>query len=321
MLYFGYTIFQVSYLSLGYDIETDYEKRSKLSAGREFFVILGLLSSVSMPVLFKKINIESELFLLYLAIFSGAITIPIFLIFIKEIKGKKSKSLEVINLFKELKSNECLYKLLVPWFLNCLANAFPMILFVFFVTSILNGSEADKEFILFLYFLSALFGMAFWVYLIKYIEKKDIWRLSMLISSLVFIFVFFLETGHIFYFFIISCLTAFCLAANLAITLSMFSVVIYYYKKKFKNDISGVLFSILILLNKLTFAVATIVAFSLLDYFDYKSEEISTANVKYLLFFMYAGIPVMLKIIIINKLKRFSLSKKEMAKIKENLYG
>ena len=191
LLYFGYTIFQVSYLSIGYDIETDYEKRSKLSAGREFFVILGLLSSVSMPVLFKKINIESELFLLYLAIFSGAITIPIFLIFIKEIKGKKSKSLEVINLFKELKSNECLYKLLVPWFLNCLANAFPMILFVFFVTSILNGTEADKEFILFLYFLSALFGMAFWVYLIKYIEKKDIWRLSMVISSLVFIFVFF----------------------------------------------------------------------------------------------------------------------------------
>ena len=321
LLYFGYTIFQVSYLSIGYDIETDYEKRSKLSAGREFFVILGLLSSVSMPVLFKKINIESELFLLYLAIFSGAITIPIFLIFIKEIKGKKSKSLEVINLFKELKSNECLYKLLVPWFLNCLANAFPMILFVFFVTSILNGSEADKEFILFLYFLSALFGMAFWVYLIKYIEKKDIWRLSMVISSLVFIFVFFLETGHIFYFLIISCLTGFCLGADLAIPPSMLSDVTDYHKKKFKNDISGVLFSILILLNKLTFAVATIVAFSLLDYFDYKSEEISTANVKYLLFFMYAGIPVMLKIIIINKLKRFSLSKKEMAKIKENLYG
>ena len=321
LLYFGYTIFQVSYLSIGYDIETDYEKRSKLSAGREFFVILGLLSSVSMPVLFKEIDIESELFLLYLAIFSGVITIPIFLIFIKEIKGKKSKSLEVINLFKELKSNECLYKLLVPWFLNCLANAFPMILFVFFVTSILNGTEADKEFILFLYFLSALFGMAFWVYLIKYIEKKDIWRLSMVISSLVFIFVFFLETGHIFYFLIISCLTGFCLGADLAIPPSMLSDVTDYHKKKFKNDISGVLFSILILLNKLTFAVATIVAFSLLDYFDYKSEEISTANVKYLLFFMYAGIPIMLKIIIINKLKRFSLSKKEMAKIKENLYG
>jgi Na+/melibiose symporter-like transporter len=101
----------------------------------------------------------------------------------------------------------------------------------------------------------------------------------------------------------------------------MLSDVTDYHKKKFKNDISGVLFSILILLNKLTFAVATIVAFSLLDYFDYKSEEISTANVKYLLFFMYAGIPVILKIIIINKLKRFSLSKKEMAKIKENLYG
>ena len=172
--------------------------------------------------------------LLYLALFSGAVTMPIFLIFVKEIKISKTKSLKSHYLFKELKSNDCLHKLLVPWFLNCLANAFPMILFVFFVTSILNGTEADKEFILFLYFLSALIGMAFWVYLIKYIEKKDIWRLSMAISSLVFILVFFLETGNIFYFSIISCLTGFCLGADLAIPPSMLSDVTDYHKKNLK---------------------------------------------------------------------------------------
>ena len=321
ILYFGYTVFQVSYLSIGYDLEIDYEKRSKLSAGREFFVILGLLSSVSLPVLFKDISIESELFLLYLALFSGSITIPLFLIFVREIKSGKSKDLKVHNLLIELKENESLFKLLIPWFLNCLANAFPMLLFVFFVTSILNGTEEEKELILFLYFLSALLGMAFWVFLIKYIEKRDIWRLSMIISSLVFFFVFFLETGNILYFLIISCLTGFCLGADLAIPPSMLSDVTDYHKKKFKSDISGLLFSILILINKLTFALATLIAFSLLDYFDYNAELTSSENAKYILVFMYAGVPIILKLMIVNNLKKFSLSKKEMAKIKENLYG
>ncbi|MDC3090910.1 MFS transporter [Rickettsiales bacterium] len=321
LLYFGYTVFQVSYLSIGYDLEIDYEKRSKLSAGREFFVILGLLSSVSLPVLFKDITIASELFLLYLALFSGSITIPMFLMFIRETKGETSKDLKFNNLLVELRENESLFKLLIPWFLNCLANAFPMLLFVFFVTSILNGTEEEKELILFLYFLSALLGMAFWVLLIKYIEKKDIWRLSMTISSLVFVFVFFLETGNIIYFLIISCLTGFCLGADLAIPPSMLSDVTDYHKKKFKSDISGLLFSMLILINKLTFALATLVAFSILDYFDYNAEKTSSENAKYILVFMYAGVPITLKLIIVNNLKKFSLSKKEMAKIRENLYG
>ena len=77
----------------------------------------------------------------------------------------------------------------------------------------------------------------------------------------------------------------------------------------------------MILINKLTFALATLVAFSILDYFDYNAEKTSSENAKYILVFMYAGVPITLKLIIVNNLKKFSLSKKEMAKIRENLYG
>ena len=44
-------------------------------------------------------------------------------------------------------------------------------IFVFFISSVLNGSEKDKEFILFIYYLSALIGMSFWVYIIKKFES------------------------------------------------------------------------------------------------------------------------------------------------------
>ena len=118
LLYLGWTMCQVSYLSIGYDLESDYEKRSKLSAGREFFVLLGLLAAVSLPVFFNQSNIKSEVFLLYLAIISGLITISLFSLFLKEKKRKKKKSniLNILSISKELRQNIYLVKLLFPWF-------------------------------------------------------------------------------------------------------------------------------------------------------------------------------------------------------------
>ena len=320
LLYIGYTIFQVAYLSIGYDLEHDYEKRSKLSAGREFFVILGLLVSVSLPVLFNEKNIDSEIFLLFLAISSGGTTILLFSLFFQEKKSTKENDHEMFFSLKELRGNEYLSKILSPWFFNSLANAFPMILFVFYVTSILEGKEEDKELILFLYFLSALIGMIFWVILIKKTEKNNIWRLSMFCSALVFLYVFFLDSGDIFLFSVISCLTGFCLGADLAIPPSMLSDVTDFHKRKFQKDISGLLFSFLILISKITFAIATLIAFSLLDLFEYSADGDNSENSKYLLIFLYAGIPVILKILTVIRLKNFDLTKKAMDKIRKNLY-
>ena len=45
-LYTGWTIFQVPYLSFGYDLKSDYQKRTRLSGTREIFILLGLSTSV-----------------------------------------------------------------------------------------------------------------------------------------------------------------------------------------------------------------------------------------------------------------------------------
>lgn len=322
VLYLGWTIFQVSYLSIGYDLESNYEERSRLSAGREFFVLLGLLASVSFPVFYEESNIKSEVFLVYLAIISGLVCIFFFLIFIKEKrKNAYHQPFEFTKVLYELKTNNYLRKLLFPWFINSLANSFPMVLFVFFISTVLDGQSSDQEFILFLYFLSAVLGMFFWIYMIRHIEKKDIWRLSMLISSFIFIFVFFIQSGDIFLFSIISCLTGFCLGADMAIPPSIQCDITDYHKQRFKKDISGILFSLLIFSNKITFAIATLVTFSLLDFFEYNFEDSTSDKSDLLLTIMYAGIPIIMKLFTVSSLRKFDLSKKKMEKITKNLYG
>ena len=71
VLYVGWTIFQIPYLSIGYDLERDYFLRTKLSANREFFILLGLFISLGAPLVFKMNSYESIKLLTYIAFFSG----------------------------------------------------------------------------------------------------------------------------------------------------------------------------------------------------------------------------------------------------------
>ena len=63
ILYFGWTLFQIPYLSIGYDLEKNYFFRTKLSATREFFILFGLFCSLGIPML---INVNNEDLLRYI---------------------------------------------------------------------------------------------------------------------------------------------------------------------------------------------------------------------------------------------------------------
>ena len=77
VLYLGWTIFQIPYLSLGYDLERNYFSRTKLSANREFFILLGLFFSLGMPMVFKFSNEELLRYLVYVALLTGLIGVTL----------------------------------------------------------------------------------------------------------------------------------------------------------------------------------------------------------------------------------------------------
>tara|TARA_Y100000992_G_scaffold296860_1_gene259650 strand:+ start:486 stop:1784 length:1299 start_codon:yes stop_codon:yes gene_type:complete len=322
LLYLGWTIFQIPYLSLGYDLEKDYRGRTKISASREFFILLGLMTSVSLPLFFNKEIISTESLLVKLALFSGFFGLLFFYIFINEPRRKKySEVLKVQKLSSELRKNLYFMKILIAWFFNSLANIFPMILFVFFITYFLGGTESDQEIILFYYFISAIFGMPFWVFLSKFFEKNRVWYFSLISSAIFFSSVFFLQNGDIQYFIIISCLTGFCLGGDLAIPPSILSDITDYHRLKFKSDISGILFSSLTFLNKIAFAFASLFVFLSLGLLDFDSKVAISIKIKYFLLISYAGIPILLKFFSAYIIKNFSLGEKMHGEITKKLYN
>ncbi len=315
ILYTGWTIFQIPYLSIGYNLEKSYHKRTKLSAYREFFVLFGLFTSLLLPIILDINNVELTRKLVDLAVISGFFGLLFFMIFIRDKKDSKKKQTKIS--IKNIYKNKKLSNLLFIWFLNTLANVFPMLLFVFYVSYVLGGNDNDRQITLFYYFLFAVIGVPFWTFLSKKTNKVFAWRISLIVSAFIFLFVSLLDSGDLSLFIVISCLTGLCLGADLLLPLSIQADLIDHHKMQFSEDMSGTIFSIVTFLNKLSFALASIFIFSILGFLNFDTNQEVSKEIKFFIIFSYAIIPVGLKVIAAFLLKEFNFNEKELKKAQE----
>ena len=320
VLYLGWTLFQIPYLSIGYDLEKDYFLRTKLSANRELFILFGLFFSLGFPMFFNFSNAELLSLIVYIAIFSGFIGVLVMLNKIPD-NRKTNKDVELKSVFKNLKNNNLLVRLMFAWFINSLANVFPMILFSFYVSYVLGGSDSDRQVVLFYYFLFAILGVPFWTYVSKRFGKKRTWVTSLILSAFFFIFVLFLSKGDIHYFIIISCITGFCLGADLIIPPSIQADLSDVHLNKFKEDISGILFSLITFFNKLSFAVASLFVFSILSYLNFEANKEINPETKIFIICSYALTPILLKCLSSFILMSFRITEMDLKKIQKKIYG
>ena len=320
VLYLGWTLFQIPYLSIGYDLEKDYFLRTKLSANRELFILFGLFFSLGFPMFFNFSNAELLSLIVYIAIFSGFIGVLVMLNKIPD-NRKTNKDVELKSVFKNLKNNNLLVRLMFAWFINSLANVFPMILFSFYVSYVLGGNDSDRQVVLFYYFLFAILGVPFWTYVSKRFGKKRTWVTSLILSAFFFIFVLFLSKGDIQFFIIISCITGFCLGADLIIPPSIQADLSDVHLNKFKEDISGILFSLITFFNKLSFAIASLFVFSILSYLNFEANEEINPETKIFIIFSYALTPILLKCLSSFILMSFRITEMDLKKIQKKIYG
>ena len=320
VLYLGWTLFQIPYLSIGYDLEKDYFLRTKLSANRELFILFGLFFSLGFPMFFNFSNAELLSLIVYIAIFSGFIGVSVMLYKIPD-NRTTNKDVELKSVFKNLKNNNLLVRLMIAWFVNSLANVFPMILFSFYVSYVLGGSDGDRQVVLFYYFLFAILGVPFWTYVSKRFGKKKTWVSSLILSAFFFIFVLFLSKGDLQYFIIISCITGFCLGADLIIPPSIQADLSDVHLNKFKEDISGILFSLITFFNKLSFAVASLFVFSILSYLNFEANKEINPETKIFIIFSYALTPILLKCLSSFILMSFRITEMDLKKIQKKIYG
>ena len=321
ILYLGWTMFQIPYLSIGYDLEKNYFLRTKLSATREFFILLGLFCSLGIPMFFSISNEKLLENIVLIATLFGLIGLILFCSLIPENKRTNEKKIKFIKVIKNLRKNIYFSKIFFVLVVNNLANVFPMVLFAFFITYVLGGDDSNRQTTLFFYFLFAIMGVPFWTIISKKYGKKEVWSLSLFMSAMFFLLVFFLEDGNFVFFIIISCITGFCLGADLIIPPSIQADITDWHRSKFGEDISGVLFSIITFLNKFAFAVVSIFVFGIMGVLDFDTDGEINTNVRLFIIISYALAPILLKLLAAYLLVNFKLKENELQKIQKKIYG
>ena len=321
ILYLGWTMFQIPYLSIGYDLEKNYFLRTKLSATREFFILLGLFCSLGIPMFFSISNEKLLENIVFIATLFGLMGLILFCSLIPENKRTNEKKIKFKKVIKNLKKNIYFSKIFFVLVVNNLANVFPMVLFAFFITYVLGGDDSNRQTTLFFYFLFAIIGVPFWTIISKKYGKKEVWSLSLFMSAMFFLLVFFLEDGNFVFFIIISCITGFCLGADLIIPPSIQADITDWHRSKFGEDISGVLFSIITFLNKFAFAVVSIFVFGIMGVLDFDTDGEINTNVRLFIIISYALAPILLKLLAAYLLVNFKLKENELQKIQKKIYG
>ena len=321
ILYLGWTMFQIPYLSIGYDLEKNYFLRTKLSATREFFILLGLFCSLGIPMFFSISNEKLLENIVFIATLFGLIGLILFCSLVPENKRINEKKIKFKKVIKNLKKNIYFSKIFLVLVVNNLANVFPMVLFAFFITYVLGGDDSNRQTTLFFYFLFAIMGVPFWTIISKKYGKKEVWSLSLFMSAMFFLLVFFLEDGNFVFFIIISCITGFCLGADLIIPPSIQADITDWHRSKFGEDISGVLFSIITFLNKFAFAVVSIFVFGIMGVLDFDTDGEINTNVRLFIIISYALAPILLKLLAAYLLVNFKLKENELQKIQKKIYG
>ncbi len=321
ILYLGWTMFQIPYLSIGYDLEKNYFLRTKLSATREFFILLGLFCSLGIPMFFSISNEKLLEYIVFVATLFGLIGLILFCSLIPENKRTNEKKIKFKKVIKNLRKNIYFSKIFFVLVVNNLANVFPMVLFAFFITYVLGGDDSNRQTTLFFYFLFAIIGVPFWTIISKKYGKKEVWSLSLFTSAIFFLLVFFLEDGNFLFFIIISCITGFCLGADLIIPPSIQADITDWHRSKFGEDISGVLFSIITFLNKFAFAVVSIFVFGIMGVLDFDTGGEINTKVRLFIIVSYALAPILLKLLAAYLLVNFKLKENELQKVQKKIYG
>ena len=176
--YLGWTLINIPWLAVGAEISHDYHEKSSLASSREVFAVIGTVAVISLPVL---LSIESDLKSV-LQMLANLLTFIV--------NKQKLFSKEMFEVTK----HPAIKKLLPAYFINSIANALPATLFILFVSYVLQTPE-QVGLLLISYFLSAILGIPFWLYLAHKTDKHVSWSFALYGSIASFIWVPFLSAG------------------------------------------------------------------------------------------------------------------------------
>lgn len=306
------TVVQVPYAAWGAEISRSYEGRNRVVAWREALTVTGTLIALCMPALLPAFGITDPARVLQAIALLIVITLPLATLICLRVPEPINRSVVQLSFrdsFAALAANKPFLRLVLAFFVNGFANGLPATLFVFFVSERLQARDMVGP-LLVLYFVSGIAGVPLWFKLAQTRAKHRVWCLGMMLAMAAFAFAPFLGAGDIYAFAIVTVLTGLALGADVVMPASLQADVIDVDTARSGEERSALYLSLWGLATKLSLAAAVGVAFPLLALAGFDpGQNIITPFGLDALAFLYAGLPVIVKIFAIALMWRFPVDR------------
>ena len=220
VLTLGGTMVLLPYSAWGAELTEDYHGRSRVSASREVFVVVGTVLAIAMPAAFGEDLGRGLGMLFWFLLATLPVALALALTLVPEPAPKSGAALPWRRSLGLLRNNGPFRRLILAYFLNGIANGLPATLFLLFAEYGLDAKASSGAFLM-TYFLCGILSVPLWLRLTRPYDKHRVWIGAMLLACAVFVCVPLLGPGDASWFFLVCVLTGLALGADLVLPPSM----------------------------------------------------------------------------------------------------
>jgi len=322
LLYVGWTMMILPLSAWGAELSPDYHERSRISAFREGFVVIGTLAALAVPAALGYVDADEAGPALRVVAIMVVVLLPLcvaaLVLRTPEPPRVRRERVSLRQGIAVLARNAPMRRLVSAYLLNGVANGLPATLFLLFVANVLE--ESDKAgVLLFVYFLSGIVAVPVWVRLSYRFGKHRVWSGAMIWACVVFVWVPLLGPGDLWLFAAVCVLTGVSLGADLVLPASMQADVVDLDTLETGEQRTGVFFAIWGMVTKLALAGAVGLAFPLLDLAGFEDGARNSATALFALSGLYALAPVIFKAAAIVLMVGYPITAERQADVRRRI--
>jgi len=315
IVYLGFSMAAINYFAIGAELSDDYHERTRVTAVRGAFGVVGVLIAAALPEMIAPV-VNGDLgssrdlgeglrrfSLLYVPILLVGAGLMLLGASRHAASGRGRTTPErrggLIHSLAAPLSNHGFRWLLAVFVMSGVASAVPATLILFYVQDVLERPDLNGAFLA-LYFVFGAIGMPLWVLASKRVGKKIAWLIGMFMSVAAFVWAFLLGSGDALEFGMVCALSGIAYGAELALPPSILADVVDRDRAAGTVRPDGAYFGLWQLTEKLNLALAAGIALPILGVLGYQPGTAQPAMGQ--LSLMYAAIPCALKLMAVAML-------------------
>jgi Na+/melibiose symporter-like transporter len=265
--YLGFSAASISYQAWGAQLSDDVHERTRITAAREVFTLVGVVFAAAAPQFLGGENAEglarfSVLFAVLLVV-CAAVTLAAAPRPAAPLPAHEPHA----RTHSQPVANRAFRWLLGVFMLSGIAAAIPSTLVLFFIADVIGAADRAGLFLV-IYFLAGAAGIPLWVYAARRVGKRNAWLAGMALSVAAFVWAWRLGEGDVAAYAAICALSGLALGADLALPPSILADVIERGTRDGRRN-EGAYFGVWNLVTKANLAIAAGVALPLLSALGY----------------------------------------------------